>query len=109
MNKYKNKPTVVDGIRFASKAEARRWGELRLLERAKKISGLRRQPSFALVVAGQKIALYVGDFSYFEPSPRLGDVIPVCEDVKGMETRVFKLKAKLFRALYPDWDLRVVK
>ena len=31
MTKYRNQPVTVDGYRFDSKAEARRWGELKLL------------------------------------------------------------------------------
>ena len=48
--KYRAVPTVIDGIRFASKAEARRYGELRLLEQAGEIRDLVRQPRFALYV-----------------------------------------------------------
>lgn len=39
-HKYHAKPTTVDGIRFASKAEARRYSELRLLEKAGEIKNL---------------------------------------------------------------------
>ena len=34
MNKYRNKPIWIDGIRFDSIHEGNRWQELRLLERA---------------------------------------------------------------------------
>jgi len=34
VNKYRNVRTEVDGIKFASKKEARRYQELRLLEKA---------------------------------------------------------------------------
>jgi hypothetical protein len=40
VSKYHAQPTVVDGIRFASKAEARRYGELMLLMKARVIWGL---------------------------------------------------------------------
>ena len=43
MRKYRNEKTVVAGLTFDSKAEARRYGELQLLERAGRISDLRRQ------------------------------------------------------------------
>jgi hypothetical protein len=103
-NKWGNVPTVVDGIRFASKAEAKRYGELKLAERAGEIVNLRRQPRFALTVDGQKYATYVGDFAYQEGrKPRL-----VVEDVKGVETATFKLKWKLAKALYPAIDWRVI-
>lgn len=33
-SKYRNQPTEINGIRFASKKEARRYQDLKLLERA---------------------------------------------------------------------------
>ena len=47
--KYFNHKTVVDGVSFDSRAEARRWHELLLLMRAGEIRALRRQVSFELV------------------------------------------------------------
>lgn len=102
MNKYRNKPVVVGGIRFASQAEAKRHLELRLLERAKKITGLQRQPRFPLVVNGKTVCTYVGDFYYREGGHE------VCEDVKGVATAVFKIKAKLFAIIHPLIELRVL-
>ena len=95
--KYGNKITVVDGITFMSAKESRRYSELRILERAKKIRDLEIQPVFPLIVNGQKVAKYIGDFSYYE-----GDV-RIIEDTKSPITRknpVYRLKNKLFRALY---------
>ena len=96
--KYGAEPCVVDGIRFASQAEARRYGELQLLERAGQIAGLRLQPRYDLP-GGIR---YIGDFAYTEGGRQ------VCEDVKGVQTQVFKLKAKLMRECYPDLDLRII-
>lgn len=94
--KYGNKPTEVDGIRFASKAEARRYSNLKLLERAGEISNLRLQPRYPLVVSGQLVCTYVGDFEYLDNNhDRL-----VTEDTKGVKTKDFVIKAKLFHALY---------
>ena len=31
------------------------------------------------------------------------------EDVKGMQTDVFKLKHKIFEKVYPDLELRIIK
>lgn len=111
-NKFGNTPTIVDGIRFASKAEARRWQELQLLEKAHQITLLRRQPRFKIHGNdGRLICTYVGDFAYNE-FPDLGHNTgqqAVVEDVKGVETATFKLKAKLFRAAYPGVVLRLVK
>lgn len=92
--KYRNTPVVIDGHRFASKAEGRRYSELKLLERAGEIRDLRLQPRYDLAVNGHKVCAYVGDFAYLTKSGE-----PVTEDTKGVETRDFKIKAKLFRAL----------
>ena len=52
MNKYHNKKvTTSDGIQHDSQKEARRWCELRLLERAGKITDLQRQVEFELIPA----------------------------------------------------------
>ena len=93
-NKYGAVPTVVDGIRFASKREARRYGELKTAEKMGLIRNLELQPKFEIVVKGQKICTYRGDFLYFE------DGVRVVEDSKGHRTQVYKLKKKLMKALY---------
>ena len=50
-NKYGNTKITVDGETFDSKKEYNRYCELRLLERAKVISNLRRQVPFELIPA----------------------------------------------------------
>lgn len=45
-NKYSNKITLVDGIKFDSKAEAKRYKELKLMEQAGLIKSLVLQPKF---------------------------------------------------------------
>jgi len=106
-SKYKNKPTVVDGIRFASQAEARRDAELRLLESAGKISQLERQVPYELAHAvtlrgetRKKPALrYVADFRYF--SVEAGHYI--VEDVKSPATAkegVFRIKRHLMKSVH---------
>lgn len=94
--KYGNRKTVVDGITFASAKEARRYGDLKLLERAGEISALRLQPRFPLEVEGKLICTYVADFAYICK----GEAEETIEDVKGVQTPVFKIKRKLFEALY---------
>lgn len=104
-SKYGAVKTEIDGIVFASKAEARRYAELRLLEKAGRIKGLECQPKFPIYVArpGQTIVradkpvcTYVADFRY-----RLGPTgILIIEDVKGMKTPVYRLKKKLVEAQY---------
>lgn len=96
MSKYGAVRTEVDGISFASKKEARRYGELKLLQRAGKIENLSLQPRFPLVVNGLKVCTYVGDFLYGIPGDASSLVV---EDAKGFKTPEYKLKAKLFKAL----------
>lgn len=103
MNKYKNKPTHIDGIRFASKAEARRYQELKFLERGGEINGLKLQPRYPLEMNGEKICTYVADFEYRERYDEL-----ITEDVKGVQTPAFKLKAKMFKAQYGR-EVRITK
>lgn len=93
--KYRNELTEVDGVTFASKAEARRYGELKLLEYAGEIYGLILQPRFVLEVNGVKITTYVADFEYRDREDRR-----TVEDVKGVRTTVYKLKKKLMYAVY---------
>lgn len=100
-SKYKAVPTVVDGVRFASKAEARRDAELMALGRAGVITGLTRQPRFPLRVYGELICTYVGDWRYQEHGQ---DVV---EDRKGVLTPAFKIKWALAKALYPEIEWRL--
>jgi hypothetical protein len=101
-SKYRNVRTAGGGITFASKAEAKRYGELKLLERAKQISDLELQPWFQLMVADVVVSNYVGDFKYFERGRG------VVEDVKGVQTDAFKIKWALAKALLPHIDWRII-
>lgn len=92
--KYRNQPTEIDGHRFASKAEARRYQELRLMERAGAIAELQLQPRFKLVVGEHHVCTYVADFHYLDIKAGVFRT----EDVKGVQTPEFKLKAKLMKA-----------
>lgn len=87
-NKYGNKKTIVDGINFDSKAEARYYTELKLREQAGEIEIIEIQPKVYLTDAR---ILYKPDFLIRETQgPK------VWIDVKGFETPVFKIKKKLW-------------
>lgn len=93
MSKYHNRKT--DG--FDSQAEANRYYELLLLQRAGRISDLQCQVKFRLLPAqyvGKKCIFkavdYVADFTYYDETGEY-----VVEDVKGYRTDVYKLKAKM--------------
>ncbi len=103
-NKYANELTTIDGVRFDSRREARRWLELKLLEGAGLISDLRRQVRFDLVVNELPVCAYLADFVYHERGET------VVEDVKSVATKrlpVYRLKKKLLKAL-TGLDIREV-
>ena len=109
MSKYRNKKVQVDMYVFDSIAESVRYKELKLLEQAGEISELTLQPRFLLQEAFRKNGKsyrkieYVADFQYIEKGKT------IVEDVKGIQTDVFKLKHKIFEKLYPDLELRIIK
>jgi hypothetical protein len=105
MRKYRNKPCEIDGIRFDSQAEGRRYEQLKLLERAGEIREITLQPKFPIVVNGRKIGRYTADFAYFD---RLTGK-RVYEDVKGVKTQVYKLRKKLVEALHDVTITEVVR
>lgn len=104
-SKYRNKPQVVDGVRFDSKKEAREDGELQLRIRAKEIKAFRRQPSFPIRINGVKVCTYRPDWEYLEWQKDRWQ--PVIHDAKGVRTPVFNLKWKLMQALYPGYEYRL--
>ena len=92
--KYNNKPCVVDGIRFPSQLEAKRYSELKLLERTGEINGLRLQVCFDLAINGVHITTYRADFVYICGGAE------VVEDAKGKETKEFAIKRRLMKAVH---------
>lgn len=109
MPKYHNKPTEVDGILFASRKEAEKYQELKIRMLDRSLEGVRSfdlQPRFELQPAFEKDGQryrkieYVADFDVTYNSG-LREII----DIKGVQTAVFKLKAKLFDYKYPQLTL----
>ena len=112
--KYRSQKVVLDGEKFDSKKEARRYRELMLLQSAGEIRLLRRQVPFELIPAqrepdtvgkrGGKIkgkvleraVNYVADFVYEDV--HTGDM--VVEDTKGMKTKDYIIKRKLMLWVY---------
>lgn len=106
-SKYRARKAIVDGIAFDSRKEARRYLELRALERMGEIEGLELQPRFLLIPAQrepptftrtgrekpgkviERAVEYRADFSYVRDGER------VVEDVKGLRTKDYVLKRKM--------------
>lgn len=102
-SKYHAKKTVVDGIEFDSRKEAKRWQELRMLEKAGAISDLKRQVKYELIPAQkdpatgkviERACTYIADFCYVE------DGETVTEDTKGFRTDAYRIKRKLMLQKY---------
>ena len=95
-NKYNARKVEVGGEKFDSVKEYNRWCELKLLERARKISGLRRQVRYELIPSQyrnqqlvERSCVYVADFVYWR------DGVEVVEDAKGKLTPEYVIKRKL--------------
>lgn len=96
--KFKNKKTEIDGFKFDSKAESRRYLELKNLAQTHKIEDLRLQVPFELIPSQyqdgkciERSVKFVADFTYKENG------ILVVEDVKSPATitPAFVIKRKL--------------
>lgn len=105
--KYNNKKVIVDGITFDSRKEARRYKELKLLERAGQIQNLELQKEYELIPTQREAdtvgvrggvkrgkviehsVKYKADFVYTENGET------VVEDTKGMRTKDYIIKRKL--------------
>jgi hypothetical protein len=108
-NKFNAKPQVVDGIRFDSTAEANRYLDLKLLERAGEIRNLKVHPSWEMRVNGIVIGKFTPDFWYFDTRPK--HVESIVEDVKSPITAKlpdYRLRLKLWQALYPGITFKEV-
>lgn len=119
MNKYGNKKVVIDGEVFDSKREAKRYQELKLLEKCGAISDLKRQVTFELLPAQKEKSTRVYTKGRKKGQPIEGKVIEkavtykadfvytytttgkeVVEDVKGMRTKDYIIKRKLMLYRY---------
>lgn len=109
-SKYNNIKTELDGIVFDSKGEARRYTELKVLEKVGAISELELQPKFELQPTFKKNGkthrsiTYTADFRYIDDKGKI-----IIEDYKGMETQIFKMKKKMFEYQYSQLELKIVK
>jgi len=90
-SKYKNIPTVVDGIKFDSKKESERYKQLKLLKQIGEVKEFELQKSYKL--AGRY--RYVCDFFV-----KWRNGIECVEDVKGYKTQVYKLKKAWMKDKY---------
>ncbi len=105
LSKYGAVRVEIDGHRFDSKLEAKRYGELKLLQRIGEITGLAVHPKFPIVISGIHVCDVLGDFQYYDTIKRK----EVIEDTKGCTTPLSSLKARLVRAAYPGINWNIIK
>lgn len=107
-NKYGARKTQVDGITFDSRAEAKYYEQLKWLKVSKQIKDFKLQPRFLLQEAFKKNGKtfrkieYIADFEVH----KLDGSIEII-DIKGVETKEFAIKRKLYERLY-DTPLKVL-
>lgn len=111
-NKYGSKKTEVDGVTFDSKKEAKRYQELRILEKAGEIKNLQRQVKFLILPEQREVSAEI-----YKSGPRKGQLKPgkllersieyvadfvytqdgqtIVEDTKGFRTKDYIIKRKL--------------
>lgn len=107
-SKYGAATTVYEGSRYHSKKEAAYARKLDLLRHAQddreRVVEWRRQIKVPLHVNGVLIANYYCDFLV-----SFADGREEWHEVKGFETEVWRLKEKLFRAVFPMRILKVIR
>jgi len=95
-NKYNARKVELDGYVFDSEMEARRYGQLKMLQLGKFIKNLMVHPVSSLTVNDIRICKYVADFVYTDVTTGKR----IYEDVKGVRTREFIIKKKLMKAIH---------
>lgn len=95
-SKYNNKKVVIDGIKFDSIRESRRYLDLKNLERGYEIYELELQPRYDFELNGVKMGFYKADFRYYDHAKNC----TIIEDVKGMKTPIYNLKKKMMKAFH---------
>ena len=109
MSKYLSHKTVVDGITFDSKDEAKYYEALKMRKYRGEIYNFELQPKFVLREAFEKFGkkyrafTYTPDFAVYHND---GSVEYV--DVKGQTTQQGEIRIKLFNDFYRDLKLSIV-
>lgn len=120
-SKYHNEPVTVDGVRYDSKNEMRRFNFLKLMEMSGEISNLRYHVKYTLFPKGtveirrlpdgtemelkryDREHWYEADFVYVTKDGK-----EIVEDFKGFETDTFKEKRDILKKLY-GIEITIVK
>jgi hypothetical protein len=109
-SKYSNKKTTIDGITFDSKKEAHYYLDLKRLKAAGEIKDFGLQPKYELQPKFTKNGKTYKPINYYadfivDHNDGTTEII----DIKGMETKTFSMKKKMFEYKYQDLKLRIIK
>lgn len=107
-SKYGSVSASYGGVMFHSRKEANYAAELDMRKKAtdpaERVVWWKRQVRVSLDVNGVHICDYICDFLV-----KYADGHMQYEEVKGFDTDVWRLKEKLFRALFPKRILKVIR
>lgn len=103
-SKYGARKKEYNGVVYASAFEAKYAAQLDWRKRAGDIKDWSAQVTFYLKVNEQLICKYIIDFVIIR-----NDDSKEYIETKGFETRDWKIKRKLFKALFPTLNYKVVK
>lgn len=103
-NKFNAVKTEYNGDKYDSKREARHAYELDCLIKAGEVKKWDRQFKIEINVKGKHICNYFIDFKVW-----MSDGSIEYHEVKGKETQLWKVKWKLVKSIYPDWNFVLIK
>ena len=103
-NKYNSKRTKYNDRYYDSALEAAYAEQLDWLIKAGEIIEVIPQFKISIDVNGVHIANYYMDFKVIYSDGRIE-----MHEVKGMETDLWRMKWRLSKALYPDWNFVLIK
>ena len=107
-NKFRNIRQTYNGYSYASRLEARTAANLDMMKKAidkrQRVEKWERQHKIDLRVNGIHIANYFVDFKVWFTDGRIE-----FWESKGMETDVFRIKFALTKAIYPEYNLVLIK
>lgn len=103
-SKYKNKSKIYNGRTYDSIKEANHAEELDWRMKAGEIKEIIPQFKISLDINDRHIANYYIDFKVI-----LSDGEEQYHEVKGFETEIWRLKWKLTEALYPNYNLVLIR
>ena len=103
-NKFGSIRQDYQGHSYHSKREAAYAAELDLRVRAGELKEWRRQEAVELRVNDKKICVYTIDFVEVDKKGK-----EMWTEVKGFETPEWRLKWKLFDALFPERNKQIIK